>query len=575
MRCLLRHPVFFVATFLVASLASAETGFLVVHVEDVQRYPIVGLQIAVEGDGGSAFTLDQGTARIRFAKDTKANTWVSLQILKSPTGKDYVMVSPWDYRAQVPSFENETENFVRVVVVQRGDRAALENGSVLAALTAKINQANAPKSADKQAVEDPKASLEAVAKQYGLSSGDLDKAIRAWGDKTNDPYDVGLAALYARNYDAATSSLQDSLKQREEKLATAQKDVADSAFFLGSSLYEQGKYRKSADAYQRCLQIRPDDPLVLNNAALSLEKAGDYGQAEPLFQKALEINQKQPIPDQLGEAAYLNNLAMLLQDEGDYKNAETRFRQALAISTATLAPNDPRIALSLNNLGLVLYHLGRYTEAESFYRQALSIEKVQPKAGLTLAITLNNLAELLRSRGDVSGAEPLFEQALAIQKTLDPDNPEMAATLNNLGELRANQEKFEEAEQFLQQALAIWKKADPPNMANIAKALGNLGFVYKREKKYDEAEQSYKQALAIWEKNSGPNNPNMATTLNGLAAVYEAKGDYVEAEPLLRQALAIDEKALGPDHPTTQQIKSNLDYLLNEMAQPTSPKAQN
>ncbi len=285
---------------------------LVVHVEDVQRRPVVGVQIALEGEGGSpAFTQDRGTARIALAKDTKANAWVSLQILKSPAGKDYVMVSPWDYRAQVPSFENETENFVKVVVVQRGDRVALENGSVLAALTAKINKANAPKSADKQAAEDPKANLDAVAKQFGITPEDLDKAIRAWGTKTTDPYDVGLAALYARNYDAASSSLRDSLKQREKKLVADQKAVADAAFFLGSSLYQQGKYRESAAAYQRCLQIRADDPTVLNNTALSLAEAGDYAGAEPLSRRALAINEKALGPDHPEVAIDLNNLALL------------------------------------------------------------------------------------------------------------------------------------------------------------------------------------------------------------------------------------------------------------------------
>jgi len=68
------------------------------------------------------------------------------------------MVSPWDYRTVVPSFENESENFVEVVVVQRGDRAALESGTVLAAATAQINKANAPETANKRALqEDPKA----------------------------------------------------------------------------------------------------------------------------------------------------------------------------------------------------------------------------------------------------------------------------------------------------------------------------------------------------------------------------------------------------------------------------------
>ena len=68
--------------------------------------------------------------------------------------------------------------------------------------------------------------LEAVAKQYGLQPEDLDKAIRAWGAKTTDPYDAGLAALYERNYDKATTDLQTSLSKREEKLASDQNAVA-------------------------------------------------------------------------------------------------------------------------------------------------------------------------------------------------------------------------------------------------------------------------------------------------------------------------------------------------------------
>ena len=87
--------------------------------------------------------------------------------------------------------EDEAKNFVEVVVVQRGEGAGLESGTVLKALASQINKANSPKSADKQAEPpDPKANLEAVAKQYGYASAELDKAIRAWGATATDPYDV-------------------------------------------------------------------------------------------------------------------------------------------------------------------------------------------------------------------------------------------------------------------------------------------------------------------------------------------------------------------------------------------------
>ena len=152
-----------------SGLVWGEAGILVVHVKDAQRHPIGGVQIGVEGDGGSAITGDDGKARIPLATETKDKSWVSVQILKSPPNKDFVMVSPWDYTTLIPSFENESQNFVEIVVVQRGDRAALESGTVLASLAAQINKANAPKTADKQVLQDPKANLAVVAKQYGLA----------------------------------------------------------------------------------------------------------------------------------------------------------------------------------------------------------------------------------------------------------------------------------------------------------------------------------------------------------------------------------------------------------------------
>src|ERR1022692_3704186 len=82
----------------------AEQGILVVHAKDVHGQTVVGLEIGPEGEGSSAVTLKGGVARIQLAKQTKAGSWVFLQIITSPKGHDLVMVSPWDGRVIVPSF---------------------------------------------------------------------------------------------------------------------------------------------------------------------------------------------------------------------------------------------------------------------------------------------------------------------------------------------------------------------------------------------------------------------------------------------------------------------------------------
>ncbi len=551
------------------SVVWAESGVLVVHVEDVQRHPIRGLQVGTEGDGGSAITGDDGKARIPLAKETKEKSWVSLQILKSPPHKDFVMVSPWDYRAVVPLFENESENFVKVVVVQRGDRMALESGAALAALTAQINKANAPKTADKRAPqEDPKANLAAVAKQYGLAPEDLDQAIRAWGAKTTDPYEVGLAALYQGSYPAASAQLEESLRSREAKLATDQKAVADAALFLGQSLYCEGKYRESAAAFERYLQIRPDDGNAISSLGLSLTQAGEYARAEQLLRRVLAINEKTLGPEHPLVGTALGNLGRVLWYEGEYAGAETLFRQALAINEKALSRDHPLVATALSDLGSLLEAKGDYAGAEPLFRRALAIdEKALGPDHPKVAICLNNLAGLLlaEAEGDYAGAESLLRRSLAIrEEALGPDHPLVATGLDNLAFLLRAKGDYAGAEPLQRRALAIYEKVLGPDHPDVATCLNNLADLLAAKRDYSGAELLFRRALAIDEKALGPDHPDVARKLSNLSALLYVKGDYAGAEPLYRRALAIDEKALGPDHPTTKQIRSNLQTLIGK-----------
>jgi tetratricopeptide (TPR) repeat protein len=456
----------------------AESGILVVHVKDVQERPVAGVQIGVTGDGGSPTTGDDGKARIPLAKQTKENDWVRLQILKSPPGKDFMMVSPWDYGTFVPSFANESKNVIEIVVVQRGDRVALLSGTVLKAFTEKIQKVN-PNTVDKQAPQvDQNAGLAAVAKQYGLDPGDLDGAIRAWGTKATDRYEVGLAALYGRHYPKASAQLADSLQKREENFAADQEAVAEAAFFLGQSLFEEGKYRESVTVYQRCLDLQPDDATVLNNLAVSLTGAGDYAAAEPLYGRALAIREKALSPDHPDVAQSLNNLGLLLKITGDYAGAEPLYRRALAIMEKLLGPDDPNVVL--NNFASLLQARGDYAGAEPRLRRALAVdEKALGPDHPDVAADLNNLASLLYDKGEYTGAEPLCRRALAIdEKALGPDHPLVATDLSNLASVVRNRGNDAGAEPLLRRALAIDEKVlglKHPTTQTIRRNLESLG----------------------------------------------------------------------------------------------------
>jgi hypothetical protein len=180
-----------------------------------------------------------GQARIRLAPQTKAGDVVMLQIVDAP--RDLVMVSPWDKWVHVPPFDNEAKNFVPVVLTERGDKACLENVECIRAAASQILRVNAPKQDKTDSEEDRKQALADVAKAFGLKPEEVDQAIRAWGAKTEDPYEKGLAALYEKRYREATGYLTISLEKRKQAESEAREQVADAALFLGASLYEPGK----------------------------------------------------------------------------------------------------------------------------------------------------------------------------------------------------------------------------------------------------------------------------------------------------------------------------------------------
>ena len=506
----------------------AEQGILVVYIEDLRGHPIAGVRL--RAGAGSSISSPRdiadtfGAAHIRLAANTKAGDVVMLEIVAVPKDKDLVIISPWNKWALVPPFEEEAKNFVPVVLVERGDKACLERPPCIRAAAAQINNSNAPKAAGEgNGDEQRKEALTAVAKIFGLKPEEIDRAVRAWGEKSEDLYDKGLAALYEKNYPEASRDLGVSLENRKRVEAKAQSDVTDAASFLGQSLYEQGKYRQSAEAYEEAARRRPDDSEILNNLALSWASAADYARAEPLYRRALAIEEKVWGPDNPYLATTLHNLAESLQDRGDVARAEPLYRRALAMDEKALGPDHPNVAATLSDLATLLQQRGDYVGAKSLYLRALGIHQTKlgpdhPLVGTDLA----NLALLFKVEGDFPRAEPLYRRALAIQeKALGPDHP------------------------------------------RVASDLGNLASLLHDEGHYAEAEPLYRRALDIEEKTLGPDHPDVATLLNNLALLLRAKGDYAGAEPRLRRALLIDEKKLGPDHRSTKQARANLELVLN------------
>ena len=102
------------------------------------------------------------------------------------------------------------------------------------------------------------------------------------------------------------------------------------------------------------ISIRYSIATVLHNLAVLYQDQGKYSEAEPLFKRALAIDEKTLGPDHPSVAKVLGNLAVLYQAQGRYSEAEPLYKRALEIDEKTLGPGSPLRSEGAQQLGITL-----------------------------------------------------------------------------------------------------------------------------------------------------------------------------------------------------------------------------
>jgi len=199
---------------------------------------------------------------------------------------------------------------------------------------------------------------------------------------------------------------------------------------------------------------------LLNQTAYFLDERARYDVAEPLYRRALEIDEASYGGKHPEVAIRLNNLAALLQATNRLVEAEPLMRRALEIDEASYGSAHPNVATDLNNLAGLLQATNRLVEAEPLYRRALDIDEASygPEHP-NVAIRLNNLAQLLQATNRLVEAEPLYRRALEIDEAAyGPEHPKVAIRLNNLATLLQATNRLEEAEPLMRRVVVIFRK---------------------------------------------------------------------------------------------------------------------
>jgi tetratricopeptide (TPR) repeat protein len=522
-----------------------------VQVSDAEDHPVKGLRITTKSPGSTETTDNSGKATITF---TPVQGLIPLVIVSPP---DWDFISPWQRSVTVPP------DFWSIVVVPRGQREILEHPHVVKALAARANALQGRRSTEDfpPTAETRRRAVETVAAEVGLMPGDVDRKIEGLA-VSDDIYSRALGRLYEHSYRDAAELFSRALEEAEgESDPSARVERGSSAaFFLGQALFEEGRFQESAQAYKRAAELRPNDPIILNNEGLSLSKAGDYKGAQELYERALQLLNKSGLSKSIDFSTTTNNLAALLAYRNDLEAADALFEKALDLRRELLPPNDIRIATSLNNVAAMKLVKGDCDSAKVLLNEALRIQQESANASLTRGrvmeqrtITPVDVMPKCLPSGEC-------QVSAAGGAAIAASTPGIATTMTNLAMASFCQRKFDQAQRTLGAVLSI-QESEPRIKSELGTTYLDLGRVAEAQKKWDEALKDYKKAISVYEKTLGISHPVLVRALIYSGELLEKLKQTDEARTALERALKIEAETFGSESDSAREVRAKLNSL--------------
>lgn len=175
-------------------------------------------------------------------------------------------------------------------------------------------------------------------------------------------------------------------------------------FALGAT-YQQLKDPKAAiSAYQRAVQMEPDNLRSLNALAEALMNNNQLDEALKKYQQLAKADPEEP--------DVLVHIGEIQQRQGKYQDALETVRKARKL--------DPTNLEAGFNEGVLLDVLGRFDEAEKAYKGMLESNKLSHANGAYTDAERNNRAIFLQSLGKLYMEENKIDDAVAtFQKMID------------------------------------------------------------------------------------------------------------------------------------------------------------
>jgi tetratricopeptide (TPR) repeat protein len=268
---------------------------------------------------------------------------------------------------------------------------------------------------------------------------ELQTAVKLKPDGAEARYQLGLILERKKDGRAAKEQIEafEQLKQ-----GTTRQSLATPWSNRANELLKQGNAKGAVEAYQKALELEPNDAKLHFNLAIALSRLKDGMGQERELKKAIELDP--------GFSEAHNQRGSFLMLQGNLAEAEREFRSAIE--------NNPQYAEALNNLGTVRGHQGKNDEAAALFREAATDDPQYIQAYVNLGLTL-------AAEGKYPEAEQQFQRALSFE-------PNDGNALTGLGMLLGKTGRNPESVKTFKKLVDLYPKSSDARI-NLGIALGD------------------------------------------------------------------------------------------------------
>ncbi len=358
-------------------------------------------------------------------------------------------------------------------------------------------------------------------------------------------YQQGLKAIVERRHGEARTAFNNALHDGKPDSTQIQLARAQNEMYAGLSA-------NAAKLYEGVAQQKPDNVMVLVQAAVAWLHAGSAENAEPLVGRAIKACHGNSAEKKREMAYCLHVQAILRVLRGkQFAEAETSCVQTRDLLEDSTEPSLSLLAASLNNEAVLYLLQGKYPGAINRFKEAsYNWTKAFGPLYPLVAANLSNQAGLYLILGEYNQAEDSLTKAESICNEFLSKNHSMRAHLQvGRSLLQEALGHYDNALARARDAQAIMEKAlGPTHPANVP-VLDALSLAYAGRSEYAKASACVQQATEIARRVWGVQHPFYGRTVVLLARLQVLQNHPTEAVAGCRKAFDIFRQSLGKDHP--------------------------